>query len=116
MKKVAINTAEIPVLGMGTYTITGPRGAALIAKGLALGYSYLDSAQMYGNERDVGKGIALSSKSREEVFVLTKVHPENLAEKDFLPSVEESLRNFGLDHVDLLLIHCPIRVFRSRRR
>ena len=41
------------------------------------------------------------------MFVLTKVHPENLAEKDFLPSVEESLRNFGLDHVDLLLIHWP---------
>lgn len=99
--------AELPVLGMGTYTITGSWGAQLIAKALGMGYAYLDSAQMYGNEEDVGKGIQLSGKSREEVFVLTKVHPKNIGASDFLPSVEQSLRKLSMDYVDLLLIHWP---------
>ena len=92
---------------MGTYSITGSRGSQQIAKALGLGYTYLDSAQMYGNEGEVGKGISLAGVEREDVFVLTKVHPENIGRKDFLPSVEKSLRNLGMGHVDLLLIHWP---------
>jgi len=107
MHKVTSFNAEIPALGMGTYTINGNRGAQLIAKALGMGYAYLDSAQMYDNEADVGKGVKLSGQPREDVFVLTKVHPENIGKKDFLNSVEESLRKLSLDHVDLLLIHWP---------
>lgn len=107
MRTVDIKGAEIPVLGMGTYTIKGQGSAELIASALEMGYSYLDSAQMYGNEADVSRGIALAGAEREDVFVLTKVHPENTSARKFLPSVEESIQNLGLDFVDLLLIHWP---------
>ncbi|MEL6251853.1 MAG: aldo/keto reductase [Bacteroidota bacterium] len=107
MRTVHIKGAEIPVIGMGTYTIKGPGAAELIAEALEMGYTYLDSAQMYGNESDISKGIKLAGAEREDVFVLTKVHPENTYPDKFLASVEDSLRNLGLDHVDLLLIHWP---------
>ncbi|MEM6800464.1 MAG: aldo/keto reductase [Bacteroidota bacterium] len=107
MRTVNIKGAEIPVIGMGTYTITGSKGAELIASALEMGYTYLDSAQMYGNEGDVAEGIRLAGADREDVFVLTKVHPENLYAEKFLPSVEESLRKLKLEYVDVLLIHWP---------
>lgn len=107
MRKVHIKGAEIPVIGMGTYSIKGEGAAELMAAALEMGYSYLDSAQMYDNEADVGKGIKLAGAEREDVFVVTKVGPENNSAKDFLPSVEESLRKLDLDYIDLLLIHWP---------
>lgn len=107
MRIVHIKGAEIPVIGMGTYSIKGKGAAELIAAALEMGYSYLDSAQMYDNEADIGKGIRLAGADREDVFVVTKVHPENSSAKDFLPSVEESLNKLGLEYVDLLLIHWP---------
>jgi 2,5-diketo-D-gluconate reductase B len=96
---------RIPVLGLGTYTLTGVACQTVVHQALDGSYRHLDTAQAYGNEQAVGKGIRASSVAREDIFVTTKVWHTNLAPKNFRFSVENSLRKF--EYVDLLLIHWP---------
>ncbi|MFD3003753.1 aldo/keto reductase [Pontibacter toksunensis] len=107
MKDLKIKDATIPALGFGTYQLTGDTARRLVGAALNTGYRHIDTAQMYENEEAVGSGIKTSGVSRQEVFLTTKVLPSNLASKDFLPSVEQSLRKLQTDAVDLLLIHWP---------
>lgn len=73
---------------------------------LELGFRHIDTAQMYGNERDVGKALAASGVPRREVFVVTKVDPGNLGRDRFRPLVEQSVEDLG-GPPDLLLVHWP---------
>ena len=107
MQTIAANGANIPAIGMGTWTLTGPEAVDLIAHGLALGYRHIDTAARYGNEAEVGEAIRRSGLPRDQLFVTTKVWPTELAPADFDRSVARSLDLLGLDHVDLLLIHWP---------
>ena len=79
----------------------------LVQAALHLGYRHLDTAQMYGNEREVGEGLRASGVKREDVFVTTKVWFNRLAAGDFERSVDESLERLTLPWVDLLMIHWP---------
>jgi 2,5-diketo-D-gluconate reductase B len=97
----------IPLLGLGTYTLTGAACQTAVQEALDAGYRHLDTAQAYGNEQAVGLGLRASTVSRDEVFVTTKVWHTNLGAKNFRTSVENSLRKLALDYVDLLLIHWP---------
>ncbi len=106
MPTVQANGAEIPLIGLGTVEIKGAACVRLIEQAIAVGYRYIDTAQMYGNEAEVGEGVR-KSKKRSEVTVLTKVHPENLAPAKFERSVKESLAKLRLDVIDILLIHWP---------
>jgi 2,5-diketo-D-gluconate reductase B len=74
---------------------------------LRMGYRHVDTAQMYGNEREVGEGLRASGVARDEVFVTTKVWHDRLRAGDFERAVDESLGRLGLSAVDLLLIHWP---------
>jgi diketogulonate reductase-like aldo/keto reductase len=74
---------------------------------LKLGYRHLDTAQMYGNEREVGSGMRGSGLKREDIFLTTKVWFTQLASGDFERSVDESLKRLALPWVDLLMIHWP---------
>jgi diketogulonate reductase-like aldo/keto reductase len=98
---------SIPLLGLGTYTLTGVACQAAVQEALDGGYRHLDTGQAYGNEQAVGQGLRASTVSRDEVFVTTKVWHTNLGTKNFRTSVENSLRKLALDYVDLLLIHWP---------
>jgi 2,5-diketo-D-gluconate reductase B len=98
--------AEIPIVGLGTWTLRGKDCARLVEQAIAVGYRHIDTAQMYDNEREVGEGIRASGK-RDEMFVTTKVTPENLGAKDLERSAKESVSRLGLDAIDLLLIHWP---------
>lgn len=71
------------------------------------GYRAIDTAQMYENEIETGQCIANSGITRQEFLVTTKVKPANFEEALFLPSVEQSLKNLGLDVIDVLLLHWP---------
>ena len=102
---IKIKHALIPVVGLGTYKITGQRGIKSIEDALQAGYRHIDSAQMYGNEEEVGKAVRNSGIEREKIFVTTKVWPSDF--KRLIKSVEESLRKFKMDCVDLLLLHWP---------
>jgi diketogulonate reductase-like aldo/keto reductase len=100
-------TAEDFALGYGTYRLRGEGAAQNVRVALETGYRHVDTAQMYNNEEAVGAGIADADVPREEVFLATKVHPENLAHEDVIESTEESLGRLGTDYVDLLYVHWP---------
>lgn len=98
----------IPRLGFGTWQIPGQQCRDSVFDALELGYRHIDTAQMYGNEAEVGQAIAQSSVSREELWVTTKVTPQNLHPEGIERSATESLERLGLEQVDLLLIHWPV--------
>lgn len=96
----------IPELGFGTYQLI--EGCEKIVDlALSSGYTHIDTAQFYKNEDQVGAAIKNSSVAREDIWLTTKVWPSNLSKANFIPSVEESLKNLKSDYVDLLLIHWP---------
>ena len=101
------HSARIPVLGFGTMTLKEDLCVELVEAALQLGYRHLDTAQMYGNEREVGSGLRGSGLKREDVFLTTKVWFNRLAPGDFERSVDESLEKLGLPFVDLLMIYWP---------
>lgn len=107
MQIVKAKGAEIPALGLGTWPLRGRSCAQIVSEALALGYRHIDTAQMYGNEADVGAGIAASGVPRDEIFVTTKVERELTSAKRMPKSVEDSVRDLGVDCVDLLLAHWP---------
>jgi diketogulonate reductase-like aldo/keto reductase len=104
---VEVKGARIPAIGLGTMTLKEAACVDLVQAALHLGYRHLDTAQMYGNEREVGEGLRASGVKREDVFVTTKVWFNRLAAGDFERSVDESLEKLKLPWVDLLLIHWP---------
>nr|WP_262914511.1 aldo/keto reductase [Pontibacter vulgaris] len=97
----------IPALGFGTFQLDSTQAKTMVEAALHEGYRHIDTAQIYRNEEAVGEAIKASGVARDQVFLTTKVWRESLGAKDFLPSVEESLRKLKTDHVDLLLIHWP---------
>ena len=99
--------AEIPVVGLGTWTLRGKECTRLVEQAIAAGYRHLDTAQLYDNERAVGEGVRASGR-RKEIFVTTKVTPENLRAADLERSTHESVQKLGFEP-DLLLIHWPNR-------
>jgi diketogulonate reductase-like aldo/keto reductase len=111
MDVIEAHGARIPVLGFGTMTLKDDRCVELVEAALQLGYRHLDTAQMYGNEREVGQGLREglrgSGLRREDVFLTTKVWFNRLAPGDLERSVNESLEKLGLPFVDLLMIHWP---------
>jgi diketogulonate reductase-like aldo/keto reductase len=107
MQTVHANGAEIPAIGLGTWTLRGRECARAVADALAAGYRHIDTAANYGNEEAVGEGIRASGIARGEIFVTTKIPPDSLADGPCQRSVEASLRRLGLDRVDLVLIHWP---------
>lgn len=102
------NGVKIPKIGFGTWQIKeGDTAYKSVAHALKVGYTHVDTAQIYGNERSVGRAITDSDLAREDIFLTTKVwndkHDYELAKA----SIEESLEKLGVDYLDLLLIHWP---------
>jgi 2,5-diketo-D-gluconate reductase B len=97
--------AEIPAIGFGTSAL-GDCGE-IVATALKLGYRHIDTAWKYGTERGVAEGMRASGVPRSDIFLTTKVSHEFLRADDFARSVDESLKNLGVDFVDLLLVHWP---------
>jgi diketogulonate reductase-like aldo/keto reductase len=107
MDVIESHGARIPILGFGTMTLKDDACVQLVEAALKLGYRHLDTAQMYGNEREVGSGMRGSGLKREDIFLTTKVWFTRLAAGDFERSVDESLERLALPWVDLLMIHWP---------
>ena len=107
VQHVSANGAEIPAIGFGTWTLRGSAGAKAVAEAVGIGYRHIDTAAGYGNETEVGEGIRASGMPRSEIFLTTKVQPENLADGVFQKTVEGSLKRLRMDQVDLVLIHWP---------
>ncbi|HEX8233996.1 MAG TPA: aldo/keto reductase [Caulobacteraceae bacterium] len=99
---------EIPALGFGTWQLTGDTCRRLVGAALRLGYRHIDTAAIYGNEREVGEAIGASGVPREEVFLTTKIWNDAHRDGELQNAAEASLRRLGVDHVDLLLLHWPV--------
>jgi 2,5-diketo-D-gluconate reductase B len=98
---------EVPTLGFGTFQLAGEEAYEGVRTALEVGYRHIDTAQGYDNEREVGTAIADSDVDRSEVFLTTKIRPDNAAAGDVRSSTLQSLDALGVDHVDLLLLHWP---------
>ncbi|ARU06823.1 2,5-didehydrogluconate reductase B [Comamonas serinivorans] len=99
--------SNIPSFGVGTFRLTGQAAMDSVRNALDVGYRAIDTAQIYGNEADVGQAIAESGVKRSDLFVTTKIWTDNLARTKLVPSLRESLEKLRTDHVDLTLIHWP---------
>lgn len=84
---------------------------AAVTAALHVGYRHIDTADMYGNETEVRHALELSEVEKNDVFVATKVKPENLAYDDVIASAEQSRERLGVDTLDLLYLHWPIRTY-----
>jgi len=107
MKYLTIKSARMPAIGFGTWSLRGWRGRRAIDRALGLGYRHIDTAQLYENEADIGRALRSSGVDRGDVFLVTKLHRENLGADAVRRSTDESLRKLATDYVDLLLIHWP---------
>ncbi|HSS68915.1 MAG TPA: aldo/keto reductase [Nocardioidaceae bacterium] len=99
------NGARMPLLGFGTWQIKGDDAVRSVSAALEAGYRHLDTAHVYGNESEVGRALAESGVSRDDVFVTTKCPPNRAA--DAHDVLQESLDSLQTDHLDLWLIHWP---------
>ena len=99
---------RIPQLGFGVWQVPPEEAATHVATALEAGYRHVDTAAAYGNEAGVGKAIAESGLSRDELFVTTKLWNADHGYDAALTALDTSLERLGLDHVDLYLIHWPL--------
>lgn len=104
-----IENMQIPTLGAGTFRLKGQDAYQSVEMALKLGYRHIDTAQIYGNEAEVGQAITDSQLDRSELFLTTKIWMDKFAQADFLPSLKESLHKLQTEYVDLLLIHWPLK-------
>jgi diketogulonate reductase-like aldo/keto reductase len=96
---------EIPLLGFGVWQVDDGRECEdAVRWALEAGYRHIDTAQAYGNEESVGKGLRDSGVPREDVYITTKFYPGH---KDAAAEAERSLERLGVDYVDLYIIHWP---------
>ncbi|EIM30200.1 aldo/keto reductase [Microvirga lotononidis] len=107
MHTVTANGASIPALGFGTFRMPGAEVLKIVPHALKVGFRHVDTAQIYGNEAEVGDAIATSGVARGDIFLTTKVWVENYKHDAFHASVDESLKKLKTDYVDLLLLHWP---------
>jgi 2,5-diketo-D-gluconate reductase A len=102
------NGVEIPQLGFGVFQIKPEDTVKATTTALEIGYRHIDTAQMYGNEREVGIAVREFGIPREQVFVTSKLNNNRLERDDILRSFDTSLSALGSDYLDLFLIHWPL--------
>ena len=98
----------IPVLGFGTYKVAPEDAYDAVSRALEVGYRHIDTAQMYGNEAEVGAALDASGIPREQIFLTTKVDNSNHEPERAAASIAQSLQDLRTDYVDLLLVHWPL--------
>jgi 2,5-diketo-D-gluconate reductase A len=101
------NGVQIPQFGFGVFQIPSEETVRAVRTALDAGYRHIDTAQMYGNEAEVGRAIAESGVARDDLFVTTKLNNDSHGYDAAIAALDGSLAKLGLDHVDLFLIHWP---------
>ena len=99
--------SNIPAFGLGTYRLKDQVVIDSVTTGLELGYRLIDTAQIYGNEAEVGHAVAQSGVPRGELFLTTKIWTDKLGRDSLVDSLQTSLEKLRTDYVDLLLVHWP---------
>lgn len=96
---------DMPILGLGTYSLHGATCVNSVKAALAAGFRKIDTAHMYDNEEEVGQGVRESGVPREEIFVATKLYPNQFSNPE--AAIEECLRKLDIGYIDLMLLHHP---------
>ena len=100
-------TRGMPMLGLGTYQMDDEECRESVRRAIQMGYRHVDTAEMYENEDAVGDAIEEAGTPREDLFVATKIAPENLDYDQVLQNAADSFEQLGVDFVDLLYVHWP---------
>jgi diketogulonate reductase-like aldo/keto reductase len=103
----ANHSSNIPLFGFGTWMTTGAETKESVLAALALGYRYIDTAQMYKNEEAVGQALLESKIAREDIFLVSKLDSNNHSQERVESSLRESLAKMGTSYVDCFLVHSP---------
>lgn len=96
---------DMPIVGLGTYSLHDNVCVNSVKAALAAGFRKIDTAHMYGNEEEVGQGVRESDIPRGEIFVATKLYPNQFSNPE--AAIEECLRKLNIDYIDLMLLHHP---------
>ena len=105
-KTVLLNSGyEMPIYGIGTYSLTGDTCAESVTAALNSGVRLIDTAYMYHNEESVGEAVRNSGIPREEIFVITKLYPNQFSDAE--AAIEEALVKLDIDYIDMMLLHHP---------
>ena len=105
METITLNNGvKIPQVGLGTYLLEPDDAQASVTYALNNGYTLIDTANVYVNERAVGRGMRASSKAREDIFLETKLWPSFFERET---EVDETLERLGVDYIDLMILHQP---------
>lgn len=97
---------QMPILGLGTYSLHGDICKNAVLSALFQGYRLIDTAHMYGNEQEIGEAIRESGIPREEIFVITKIYPgEQFANPE--KAIQEALDKLNIEYIDMMLLHHP---------
>jgi 2,5-diketo-D-gluconate reductase A len=102
------NGQNIPQFGFGVFLVKPEETVAAVSSALQVGYRHIDTAEMYGNENEVGAAIARSDLDRGDVFVTSKLANDAHEPDDARRAFDESLKALGFDYLDLFLIHWPL--------
>ncbi|MDE6596916.1 MAG: aldo/keto reductase [Oscillospiraceae bacterium] len=105
-KTVTLNSGyEMPIYGLGTYSLTGEECVQSVTAALENGVRLIDTAYMYHNEESVGEAIRNSGIPREEIFVITKLYPNQFSDPE--NAIEQALEKLDIEYIDMILLHHP---------
>ncbi|GHG22966.1 2,5-didehydrogluconate reductase B [Deinococcus indicus] len=99
---------SVPKFGLGTFRLKDQVVMDSVRAALDLGYRAIDTAQGYGNEAEIGEVLAESGIHRDELFLTTKIKPDNYSRSSLVASLQDSVEKLGVEAVDLTLIHWPV--------
>lgn len=106
------NGVQMPLVGFGTFMLSGEPCTKSVAAAIESGYRMIDTAEAYGNEKEVGAGIKASGMDRKKLFLVTKVNFKSYENAE--QTVLQSLENLQTDYIDLLLLHWPFANYYAR--
>ena len=102
------NGVKIPKIGFGTWMIEDNDDAAkAVETAIKVGYRHIDTAEAYGNEIGVGRGVRNAGVPREDIFVTTKLQAEFKSYEEAVAAIDRSLNDLNLDYIDMMIIHSP---------
>lgn len=105
-KTVTLNSGyEMPIYGLGTYSLTGEECVQSVTSALENGVRLIDTAYMYHNEESVGEAVRNSGIPRDEIFVTTKLYPNQFSDPE--TAIEEALEKLDIEYIDMMLLHHP---------
>lgn len=96
---------DMPVLGLGTWELTGEKCERTVREAIELGYRHIDTAELYGNEAEIGR--AIKDADRSQLFITSKVKNSNLWSETLPQACQASLDRLGTEYLDLYLVHWP---------